>query len=557
MIRNPSYLGLVDQVTWLIEAEKFLERRVNYLAEIISQGGGGGVPSLTSTQIGYGSGSNLLTGNSAFTYLDDPLNPLIDSFNVGFTASPFAIFTASNANSNNPLVAGGDLSGVLNHTWFQVTDLNSTFIVNGNKSVSGGIVEYSFSWTGGSLVFSGVYTGYSTAIYSITIDGVGTPNTFTWSDGTTTVNNVAITGFAQLLSNGISVTFPSTTGFTLGSSALTDYTSTYGQMLSLDGQNHQYIMGDVNNTGVGMNFSISELFGTSFEAQIYDLAGLYFLVDAFNHQYQLGDINGTNNGTLLTIDDINQFTTLKTNGTLIGKINNFDADVTGQFYLGTLPDIPVITSSLGVYNTIRNSTTGDVALVGSGDLTALGGSTEAAILAHFGGDLSQAYIYTDIISGTPTVTSLAYSDGGDSITVTQNPTTYSVVGGTNGTLFTIDDTNKVVSQTNACAYPTMDTTDGGTDPYTIPSSVRGLYVDPPLVLLNLTIQMPANPVNGQEIEIWFGGTITNGDVVTTLTFTPNTGQTIVGTAAALAVIGAAGNKAYAKYREATSQWYIG
>ena len=55
--------------------------------------------------------------------------------------------------------------------------------------------------------------------YIVQIDAAGTPDTFEWSDdGGTTWNTtgVAITGTAQLLIDGISVTFAATTGHTVG-----------------------------------------------------------------------------------------------------------------------------------------------------------------------------------------------------------------------------------------------------------------------------------------------------------------------------------------------------
>ncbi len=67
--------------------------------------------------------------------------------------------------------------------------------------------------------------GDSTAIvitnYKVEIDGTGTPDTFRWSDdggSTWDVSTVAITGSAQTLNNGVTVTFGATTGHTL-----TDY----------------------------------------------------------------------------------------------------------------------------------------------------------------------------------------------------------------------------------------------------------------------------------------------------------------------------------------------
>ena len=63
----------------------------------------------------------------------------------------------------------------------------------------------------------GVYTGLGAKTYRVQIDGTGTPDTFKWSnDGGVTweATTVAITGSAQTLENGITVTFGATTGHT-------------------------------------------------------------------------------------------------------------------------------------------------------------------------------------------------------------------------------------------------------------------------------------------------------------------------------------------------------
>ena len=63
----------------------------------------------------------------------------------------------------------------------------------------------------------GTYTGTGITTYLIVIDGTGTPDTFKWStDGGTTwkATTVSITGAAQTLNLGVTVTFAATTGHT-------------------------------------------------------------------------------------------------------------------------------------------------------------------------------------------------------------------------------------------------------------------------------------------------------------------------------------------------------
>jgi len=113
MTPNPQYLGLVDKVDWLIEAEQYLERRINALTQTIlsnGSGGGGGTPTLTSTYIGYGDGSNLLTGSSGLVY--DPTSQFV----VEFSGNP-VIKASSTFN-----VAFGDINSMGNSITWRLSD---------------------------------------------------------------------------------------------------------------------------------------------------------------------------------------------------------------------------------------------------------------------------------------------------------------------------------------------------------------------------------------------------------------------------------------------------
>lgn len=62
----------------------------------------------------------------------------------------------------------------------------------------------------------GSFTGTASAVYTIIIDGVSTANTFKWKkDSGSYTTGVAITGTAQTLSDGVTVTFGATGGHTL------------------------------------------------------------------------------------------------------------------------------------------------------------------------------------------------------------------------------------------------------------------------------------------------------------------------------------------------------
>jgi len=65
----------------------------------------------------------------------------------------------------------------------------------------------------------GTFSGGSGLVYVVEIDGTGTPDTFRWSDdggASWDASTVSITGAAQTLNNGVTVTFGATTGHTSG-----------------------------------------------------------------------------------------------------------------------------------------------------------------------------------------------------------------------------------------------------------------------------------------------------------------------------------------------------
>lgn len=68
------------------------------------------------------------------------------------------------------------------------------------------------------MTVGGHFTGTENRDFLVEIDSTGAPDTFKWSKdgGTTWTENVPITGSAQLLTEGITVTFAATTGHTGG-----------------------------------------------------------------------------------------------------------------------------------------------------------------------------------------------------------------------------------------------------------------------------------------------------------------------------------------------------
>lgn len=78
------------------------------------------------------------------------------------------------------------------------------------------------TFTGAGLndaTLTGACTDLTATTFTVTVDGTGTPDTFKWRKGSGSwTTGVAMTGAAQSLSDGVSVTFGATTGHTLADS---------------------------------------------------------------------------------------------------------------------------------------------------------------------------------------------------------------------------------------------------------------------------------------------------------------------------------------------------
>jgi hypothetical protein len=121
----------------------------------------------------------------------------------------------------------------------------------------------SFTGTGlNDLTSGGTFTGSSALNYKIEIDATGTPDTFKWSDdgGTTwDATGVAITGSAQTLNHGVTVTFGATTGHTLGdywTFSTTIQTADLVQWQNPAGTS----IGGINYNEAGLAFNSNDLF---------------------------------------------------------------------------------------------------------------------------------------------------------------------------------------------------------------------------------------------------------------------------------------------------------
>lgn len=81
-----------------------------------------------------------------------------------------------------------------------------------------------------------------------------------------------------------------------------------------------------------------------------------------------------------------------------------------------------------------------------------------------------------------------------------------------------------------------------------------LYVDPASTIASLTVILPENPINGQEVKVSFGGTITAGTVATALAIVGNTGHTVL--AGASITTANAGDGFIFKFQSSTNLWRI-
>lgn len=88
---------------------------------------------------------------------------------------------------------------------------------------------------------------------------------------------------------------------------------------------------------------------------------------------------------------------------------------------------------------------------------------------------------------------------------------------------------------------------------TINDATGIVFINPASLATTLTIKFPANPQDQDIVSMQFGGTITGSSaVVTALTLSPNTGQTLLGTGLTTA---AAGTSTCYQYRLSNTKWY--
>ena len=123
------------------------------------------------------------------------------AFNSGATATSLHWYETSSSDFlmgtfGNKVAKMDDFDG----TWDDITeDQSVTFTGSGLDDATSG----------------GTYTGNGDIEYKVVIDATGTPDTFEWfKDSVSQASGVSITGSAQTLDNGLTITFAATTGHT-------------------------------------------------------------------------------------------------------------------------------------------------------------------------------------------------------------------------------------------------------------------------------------------------------------------------------------------------------
>ena len=115
----------------------------------------------------------------------------------------------------------------------------------------------------------------------------------------------------------------------------------------------------------------------------------------------------------------------------------------------------------------------------------------------------------------------------------------SLQGGTSGEYYHLTNSQHSRYSTIESVTPTAGTT------ITVSDTTRYYVMTPAGTLATLTVVMPTNPVDGQEVFI------TSTQIVTALTHNPGAGQTLNG---ALVTIAANGNAAWV-YKLSNTTWY--
>jgi len=353
-------------------------------------GGGGGIVTggtFNNTQVIYGTGTSTVGGNPDFVFTPGT-NPL---FSVGDlqTIGNKTFFTLND--STNSAVVGGNkvtsevvnaYSGTLGtgttsdvtfssisfytglssdemHVW--ISEINASYFTYtsgsggyfqtgemiSNGVATGTVVSDSSGTSTGVVLVSNIsgiiststtFTGASSTKSAILASFTPVADMFNWSDNVISGGPTSIiSGTPILLRAGISATFASSTGHTVGSSGTADWSKSYnigyGSMLSLDGAQRIYSIGDISSTSTGnrTNITINDTQQTIyFNGNAYTTAQRG-LVSIGNGGFSggAGNFNGSASGTQLAVNVASSTFFGNLLDLQVGGMSKFSVDVTG------------------------------------------------------------------------------------------------------------------------------------------------------------------------------------------------------------------------------------
>ena len=495
-----------------------------------SSGGGGGI-FLQENTVAYGSLLNTMTSSINLVY-----NPTAGLFYIGFDNNRYLSLDAVNQK-----YALGDIGGSSGGAYLQVDDsvaelsikgLNSGTYVGNMLQINGESEIYGFgdleSQFGGAQFLTQANIGNT---FSAKIsDGSGSYFTVD------TNRNAYGIGDLDFANNG--------TSLIVDDSAKIVQVSTNNATRYFGDMSVNYGL-DTISIGIGyLSGSVPAFtFGTKYHTHKEDFciysentSSTALAVEPISAQtfyYTFGDVDSLYNRTKMLITDsaLNRFQFSGVSNS--GSFGNM-LDFRGYEYQYSLGDIQSINSGC-TFDLASTDTTTQAKIL---DSTSSYFSIDSSSFVFGFGDLGSIHNGNCLVINDSIITFGNIDQSGSSVH--------------NGTYIEVNSVLKCISVINAISTPTMQVYNGGGS-VTISDGVRGLYYDPSSVVSSATITLPANPVDGQEVLILFGGTITSGIVVDFLTVSPNSGQSIVG------IVNNRGKAEFPisyKYRVIHNQWFV-
>jgi len=138
------------------------------------------------------------------------------------------------------------------------------------------------------ITSGGTYTNQASLIYQIEIDSIGTPDTFKWTingGSTYEATGVAITGSAQALNHGVTITFTNTTGHTINDGFIFNATAK-NPLLCSDGYgNTSFTATNKSRIGVGVTYPDYTIHASG----SIPAASIVPMIQIYNQQNTIGD----------------------------------------------------------------------------------------------------------------------------------------------------------------------------------------------------------------------------------------------------------------------------